>query len=86
MTFSDALISAYRENPCRVLPNSLWKTLRQVNNFEASFEVENGVVMRLQMWDEEGFYPYWHRDRHPPNLPDDRIDRLKFAIIHQDYL
>ena len=41
MMFRDALVSAYREEPCRVLPNAIWKTLAEVDNFETSFEVEN---------------------------------------------
>ena len=53
MKFCDALISAYREEACRVLPNAIWKTLAEVDNFETSFEVENKVVMRLEMWDYE---------------------------------
>lgn len=86
MMFRDALVSAYCEEPCRVLPNAVWKTLAEVDNFETSFEVENSVVMRLEMWDEEGLHLYWHRNRHPPNIPEVRISRLNFALIHQDYL
>ncbi len=86
ITFCDALVSAYCEDPCRVLPNALWKTIAEVENFETSFEVENNVVMRLKMWDEEGLHLYWHRSRHPPNIPKERISRLKFALLHQDYL
>ena len=101
MTFRDALLSAYYEEPCRVLPNAIWKTLTEVDNFETSFEVEDGVVMRLEMWfasvtksklhprrhkDAEGLHLYWHRYRCPPNIPKDYISRLKFVLIHQDYL
>jgi len=86
MTFRDALVSAYYEEPCQVLPNTIWKTLREVDNFKTSFEVENSVVMRLEMWDEEGLHLYWHRDRYPPNIPENRLSRLKFVLVHQDYL
>jgi len=86
MTFRDALVSAYCEEPCRVLPNAIWKTLTEVDNFETSFEVENSVVIRLEMWDEKGLHLYWHRDQHPPNIPEDRISRLRFVLVHQDYL
>ena len=86
MTFCDALVSAYRAEPCRVLPNAIWKTLAEVDNFETSFEVENNVIMRLEMWDYEGLHLYWHRDRHPPNISENRIRCLKFALLHQDYL
>ena len=86
MTFREALVSAYCKEPCRVLPNAMWKTGAQVDDFETSFEVEKGVVMRLEMWDEEGLHLYWHRDRYPPHIPEDRIRRLKFMLLHQDYL
>ncbi len=84
--FRDALVSAYCEDPCRVLPNALWKTLTEIDNLETSFEVENNAVMRLEMWDEESLHFYWHRGRHPPNIPKERISLLKFALLHQDYL
>lgn len=86
MTFRDALILAYYEEPCRVLPNAIWKTLAEVDNFETLFEVDNSMVMRLEMWDEEGLHLYWHRKHQPPNIPEERVSRLKFVLIHQDYL
>ncbi len=86
ITFREALVLAYCEEPCRVLPNAIWKTLVEVDNFETSFLVENRVVTHLEMWDEEGLHLYWHRDRQPPNIPKNHISRLRFALIHQDYL
>src|SRR3989339_1481292 len=86
MTFREALVLAYREEPCRVLPNAAWKTLREVDRFETSFEIENGVVVRFEMGDEEGLHVYWHRDRHPPNIPENRVGHLSFVLIHQEYL
>lgn len=86
MTFCDALISAYRENPCRVLPNALWKTLTQVDKFETLFEVENDIVTHVEMWDQEGLHVYWHKHRHPPRIPQERLDCMRFAILHEDYL
>jgi len=86
MRFRDALISAYCEDPCRVLPHAIWKTLAGVDQFETSFEVENTVVMRLEMWNEERLHLYWHRNRHLPSIPRDRIGHLELALVHQDYL
>ena len=68
-TFRDALILAYRENPCQVLPNALWKTLKEINKFETSFKVENGLVIHLEAWNDESLYIYWSRDRNPPKIP-----------------
>jgi len=86
ITFRDALVSAYCENPCWVLPNAIWKTLTEVDNFETSFEVENNLVERLEMWDEKGLHLYWHRNRLLPDISEERISRLHFAFVHQDYL
>ena len=86
ITFREALVSAYYEEPCRVLPNAIWKTLADVDNYETSFVVENNVVKRLELWDEESLHLYWCRDRQSPIIPENRLNNLKFVIIHQDYL
>ena len=84
--FHSALISAYCENPCQVLPNALWKTLKEINKFETSFKVENGLVTHLEAWNDESLYIYWSRGRTPPKIPKKRLDNLKFALVHQDFL
>jgi len=85
-TFRDALILAYCENPCQVLPNALWKTLKEINKFETSFKIENGLVTHLEAWNDESLYIYWSRDRTPPKIPKKRLDNLKFALVHQEFL
>lgn len=85
-TFHDALISVYCENPCQVLPNALWKTLKDIGKFETSFKIENSIVTHLEAWDEGSLYIYWNRSRSPPKIPKERLDNLKFALVHQDFL
>ncbi len=86
ITFHDALFQVYLEEPCRVLPNAIWKTLAEIDSFKTSFSVENGIVSRLELWDEEGLRFYWCRDKKPPNIPERRLSHLKFILMHQDYL
>jgi ribosomal protein S18 acetylase RimI-like enzyme len=83
MNFHDALIATYCENPCQVLPNALWKTLSQLENWHSSVDVEKDGTTHLEAWDENKLMIYWTRCRSQlPNLnqnPD-------FALVHQDYL
>jgi len=44
-TFRDALLAAYRERPCQVLPNALWKTLAEIPNYTCTFAVDNGHTL-----------------------------------------
>ena len=37
--FRDALIAAYNEAPCQVLPNALWKTPAQLETLHTDFEI-----------------------------------------------
>ncbi|USG99646.1 GNAT family N-acetyltransferase [Thermococcus argininiproducens] len=84
--FYDALISTYCENPCQVLPNALWKTLKDLSKFDTSFRAENGLVTHLEAWKENELYVYWNRSRNPPKIPKERLNGLKFALVHQDFL
>ena len=86
LAFRDALRVAYYDDPCRVLPNALWKTLARMDDSETRFEAQDGEVVRLEMWSQDSLYLYWHRDRRPPSLSRERLNRLKFALLHQDYL
>ncbi|KUH33402.1 hypothetical protein APY94_06150 [Thermococcus celericrescens] len=86
ITFRSAIISAYSENPCQVLPNALWKTLKEINKFETSLKIENGVVTQLKAWKDDALYVYWNRDRSPPEIPEKRLESMKFALVHQDFL
>jgi GNAT superfamily N-acetyltransferase len=59
MNFRDALVSTYCEDPCRVLPNALWKTLARLGELQTAFDIEQGVVTRLQAWDESILLVNW---------------------------
>jgi ribosomal protein S18 acetylase RimI-like enzyme len=83
MNFRDALIATYCKNPCQVLPNALWKTLSQLENWHSSFNVEKDVTTHLEAWDKNKLMIFWTRCRSQlPNLN----QNLDFALVHQDYL
>lgn len=84
MDFRDALISVYRENPCQVLPNALWKALAELESLETSFEIEGNDVLHLEARGEEELFLYWDRNR--ANIPHHALTDLRFALIHQDFV
>lgn len=84
--FRDALIAAYNEAPCQVLPNALWKTLAQLETLHTDFEIEDGAVVRLQAWNATLLLLHWTRDRRQlPELAQFPAT-LGTVLLHQDYL
>ena len=49
MNFTSGLTIAYREQPCQVLPNALWKTLPQVAAAEAILEFRQEALAHLDV-------------------------------------
>jgi ribosomal protein S18 acetylase RimI-like enzyme len=86
MNFYNALFSAYRENPCQVLPNALWKTVARLENLQTSVDINKDVVTHLKAWDEKNLIIYWTRNREQSSDFSQLQSNLNFALIHQDYL
>ena len=86
VNFTQALVAAYRENPCQVLPNALWKSISWADEFQTDFCLEARNVTQLMAWSTEQWMLYWNRDRHlPQQLPLRDRGVLKFALLHQDF-
>lgn len=86
VNFIQALVAAYRENPCQVLPNALWKSISWVDEFQTDFRLDDGNVTQLMAWNAERCMLYWNRDRRlPQQLPWQEQETLKFALLHQDF-
>ena len=85
-TFGKALLFAYRQHPCQVLPNALWKTLAQEDDFVCTFDVEQGRVTQLQMQRDNALMLYWRADRSLPQFSDDVWQRTTFALLHDDFI
>jgi len=86
MNFREALISTYRQNPCQVLPNALWKALARLEQLQTSVRIENGAAQRLAAFDEKRLLVYWTRDRGERLDFNRPLAELELALIHQDYL
>ena len=83
--FNQALRSVYRENPCQVLPNALWKSLLWADQFETDIKVEDGNVIQLSVWNPHKLMLYWQRDRQLQNFPFKGGLQPEFALLHQDF-
>jgi GNAT superfamily N-acetyltransferase len=91
MKFCKALTSVYREAPCQVLPNALWKTLASHKEAESLFVMSkdrgrlSNAITHLEMWKKRKLYVYWDKNRQKLNLSRQHLRRLEFALLHQDF-
>jgi len=84
--FREALTRVYRENPCQVLPNALWKSLPWADCFETDFKIEGEIIRHLMAWDAAQLMLYWDRDgRLPEYAPWGSGGSLEFALLHRDF-
>lgn len=86
MNFQDAFTSTYCDNPCQLLPNALWKTLRELEDLQTFIGTEKNRIVNMQAWNETSLMVYWTRNRKQPFEFDQPQLNLNFALIHQDYL
>jgi GNAT superfamily N-acetyltransferase len=50
------------------------------------FRIADGRVSRLMICDEKALYMYWGRGRERFGIPKHWLQRLDWALVHQDYL
>lgn len=79
-SFAQALTKVYIDNPCRIQPNALWKTLKLCDNFNKEYIVENNEVNRLKLWNNDILHTFWDRDN---KLIDENIEQFKTMLIHE---
>jgi GNAT superfamily N-acetyltransferase len=84
-SFRQALIAAYQENPCQVLPNALWKSILWDEQFETHFSVEAGEVTQLIAFGPDRLMLYWDQDRRSVRLPLDQQASWQFTLLHKDF-
>jgi ribosomal protein S18 acetylase RimI-like enzyme len=86
MEYRDALIKAYKGNPCQVLPNAFWKTESQINHLQVAYRIETGSISQLAAWDLNQLVVFWSRER--DRIPDFPIplESLSLVLIHQDHI
>jgi GNAT superfamily N-acetyltransferase len=85
-TFTDALINTYIENPCEVQPTAIWKTLIDIHNFNNSFELENGEVKSLKLWNEGMLHTYWSKNSDIADIEENVINEFNLMLIHEKYI
>lgn len=83
--FRQALIAAYRENPCQVLPNALWKSITWDEQFQTHFAVEAGEVTQLVAFGQDQLMIYWNRDRDALQLSLNPGKTWQFSLLHKDF-
>lgn len=81
MRFEEALVEVYKERPCQVLPNALWKTMKDIQGADTSFKTENGQVTALKMTKGRELHIYWTRDRRGSDE-----EGYDFMLLHDDYV
>jgi GNAT superfamily N-acetyltransferase len=90
-TFDAALRAAYREWPCEVLPNALWKTLGALRRtidpvLVSDVDAATGEVQFLQARDGEQLMVHWARSGTLP-LPDRRwMAAFRLALVNERHI
>lgn len=85
-SYQDVLTHLYLEDPCRTLPNALWKTLELIEKYETNYHVENGIITHVEMMSDETLYTYWNRDDNLINIDQKRINSLRLILCHYSQL
>jgi ribosomal protein S18 acetylase RimI-like enzyme len=84
MNFTQALEKVYRERPCQVLPNALWKTLSVLDGMDVSVRQEEDRVVELLAWRGRQLYVCWTASgEHPENRAGMLISHMDFLLLHQ---
>ncbi len=83
-SFPDCLTGAYLQNPCRVLPNALWKSLDPAGQFQVECEQEQGRVKAVHAWKESALLVFW--EQVPTGWLTVHLDKFRFALLHEDDL
>ena len=84
--FGAALETVYRQAPCQVLPNALWKTRAQLDDCETRVWSDRGRITGLLMRSPDMLHVYWQRARDEAlGLPLD-WKPFNLALLHQDFI
>lgn len=83
--FRTLLRELYFTDPCRVLPNALWKTEERLNSLRCSFICIEGELLKLEGYDMNGLHILWNRERRVDQSFINILKRFNFMIIHDDY-
>lgn len=83
--FIQALQDVYLQDPCKVLPNAIWKTADKFPTLQHSIMHVNGEVVGMKAWDQQGLYVFWSKDRIIDEPFQEICDTSQFVMIHDDH-
>ncbi len=85
-SFKEALCRTYLDNPCSVLPNALWKTIETMEDYQTSYTVEESEIVHLKIYNENKLMLCWHKEKTLSVFSYESINKLDFALLHQDHI
>ena len=80
------LLTIYRDDPCRTLPNAFWKTAIQLgSSSRLSLQRDQaGHLTSLMLWVEDRLMAFWCADP-AENVPSQlEVSSLSFALVHNN--
>jgi len=80
------LTEIYRQNPCRTLPNALWKTITRGGDLRVEFERQDRALTSLAVWRGDRLMALWCDSPEDVPLSSAQIDQLSFALVHSKAL
>lgn len=83
--FAAMLKVKYVNDPCKVLPNALWKTFDRLDSIECLCNKSEDQGIALEGWDKNGLHIFWNESRCIDNTYIGRVEESNFAIIHNDF-
>ncbi len=83
--FKDFLYSIYQNNPCKILPNAIWKTVERIESAHGSQVFFDDVTNHIDGLDQNGFHLYWNEERKIEKRFSQLTKQSDVMIIHDDY-
>lgn len=84
--FIRVLEDLYEEDPCRVLPNAIWKTKERLSSLQCSFTEIQGKGVELKAWNDEVVHVLWNKDRKIDPSFRQIMEKSSLMVIHDDYV
>ena len=75
----------YAKDPCKVLPNAIWKTNSRLNNLQCAYICRDDEILDLKGWDQKGLHIFWNKNRQVDQSFWRIFEKSNFMIIHNDY-
>lgn len=83
--FENILEDLYKKDPCKALPNAIWKTNDRLDNLQCSHICTDDEVLEIKGLDQNGIHILWNKSRKIDQSIRHIMEQAKFMIIHNDY-